>query len=63
MLDLDNLFRYGARKVVLVPNRLKKGHLKKSSFGSSSIWASTRRPQGDREKARRLRQREKGIIQ
>ena len=60
-LDLLELYMPGIGKVLRVPNRLRKGYLKKSSFNLSA-WASVKQPQGEKEKARRLRQIERGII-
>ncbi len=57
--DLKELFLPGIGHVVRIPNRLKKGFLKKSMF--PRMKGHSEHKQGDREKARRLRQIEAGI--
>ncbi len=63
MFDFDFLrevFLPGKGRVERVPNRLKKGFLKRSTLRGDRSRGENK--QGDREKARRRRQIERGIL-
>ncbi len=59
---LDELFYPGRGAIARSANIRKKGFLKKSQWSASRSSFSGKQPQGDREKTRRLRQMERGII-
>lgn len=59
--DLESLFMPGFGKVARHPNRLRKGFLKRSIFPNRISFGE--RKQGEKEKARRVRQMKAGKLQ